>query len=494
MKLNLKITIIGLLISLLASILRLWNLNALPIFADEAIYVRWSQVMRAESTLRFLPLSDGKQPLFMWATIPFLKLVSDPLLAGRALSVLAGLGSVIGIGLASYFLFFNIRLSLLAALLAATLPYLVFFDRMALADSLLAMFLVWTFNFSYLSFIHRRLDLAMFAGFALGFAWLTKSPAIFAFGLLPLNFLLVKPHPRHLAYLLTTYVIAFGMYNILRLGPEFHMIALRNADYTFPFAEILTHPLDPLISHLKDSFLFLAYFLTPLGLLAAISGILAGGRSHWQSRLVLAAWWLGPTLTQSAIARAFTARYLLFTIPFAILLIAHALEHIGQRTQKHFLSIAAAGLIVIPALAMDYLAVTRPESLPLPRIERSGYLEDWTAGYGLRDISQRLRQYSTAGPVLVGSEGYFGTPFDALKLYSNDLSSIRIIGVGVWIDSVSDKLKSALSDNQVFLVVNSTRLHADPDQLRLRLISSYPKAYKPDGTREYLLFFQVLPK
>ncbi|KKU03474.1 MAG: hypothetical protein UX05_C0001G0103 [Candidatus Amesbacteria bacterium GW2011_GWC2_45_19] len=412
---------------------------------------------------------------------------------------LAGLGTVIGIGLASYFLFSNIRLSILTTLLAAVLPYLVFFDRMALADSLLAMFLVWTFNFSYLSFIHRRLDLAMFAGFALGFAWLTKSPAIFAFFLLPLNFLFI---PKYSAknilissfYFLVSVAIAFGMYNILRLGPEFHQIALRNADYVFPLAEILRHLLDPLLPHLKDSFLFFAYFLTPLGLLAAITGILAGGRSRWRTRLVLAAWWLGPVLVQSAIARAFTARYLLFTVPFAAILIGHALEHIGQRTQKHFLSMAAAGLIILPALAMDYLAVARPESLPLPRIERSGYLEDWTAGYGLRDVAQRLRQYAAAGPVLVGSEGFFGTPFNALQLYLNDVSNVRVIGVGVWIDSVHEKLKNSLADNQVFLVVNSTRLHADPDQIGLKLIVSYPKAYRPDGTREYLLFFQVLSK
>ena len=36
---------------------------------------------------------------------PFLKYISDPLLAGRALSALAGLGTVMGIGLASFFLF-----------------------------------------------------------------------------------------------------------------------------------------------------------------------------------------------------------------------------------------------------------------------------------------------------------------------------------------------------------------------------------------------------
>ena len=95
---------------------------------------------------------------------------------------------------------------------------------------------------------------------------------------------------------------------------------------------------------------------------------------------------------------------------------------------------------------------------------------------------------------MVGSEGFFGTPFNALQLYLNDVSNVRVIGVGVWIDSVHEKLKNSLADNQVFLVVNSTRLHADPDQIGLKLIVSYPKAYRPDGTREYLLFFQVLSK
>ena len=79
-----------LILSVLYLILRLPNLTLQPIFADEAIYIRWAQVMRAESTLRFLPLSDGKTPFFMWAMIPLFKFFHDPLLAGRFLSVISG--------------------------------------------------------------------------------------------------------------------------------------------------------------------------------------------------------------------------------------------------------------------------------------------------------------------------------------------------------------------------------------------------------------------
>jgi len=72
---------------------RLINLDTIPVFADEAIYIRWAQIMKNEPTLRFLPLSDGKQPLFMWLIIPFLKFVSDPVIAGRLTSVAAGFGT-----------------------------------------------------------------------------------------------------------------------------------------------------------------------------------------------------------------------------------------------------------------------------------------------------------------------------------------------------------------------------------------------------------------
>jgi len=78
-------------------LLRLPNLTLQPVFADEAIYVRWAQVMRAEPTMRFLPLSDGKTPLFMWTMIPFLKIFNDPLFAGRFLSVISGFATLLGV-------------------------------------------------------------------------------------------------------------------------------------------------------------------------------------------------------------------------------------------------------------------------------------------------------------------------------------------------------------------------------------------------------------
>src|SRR3990167_4061230 len=92
-----KWTGLGLLAILLFGFaIRIVNLTILPVFVDEAIYVRWAQVMANEPTLRFLPLSDGKQPLYMWVLMFVIKYFSDPLFIGRLLSVATGVGTALG--------------------------------------------------------------------------------------------------------------------------------------------------------------------------------------------------------------------------------------------------------------------------------------------------------------------------------------------------------------------------------------------------------------
>lgn len=437
----------------------------------------------------------------MWVVIPFLKFVTDPLLAGRLVSAFAGLATVIGVGFTSFLLFRNLRQSVSAGLIWAVLPYAVFFDRMALADSMLVMFMVWAFAFTLLALRYGRWDMSMIAGFFLGFAWLTKSPAIISFMLLPLLLLFVgegKLNRKNilvsLGLLATTYTIAFSMYNILRLGPEFHMIAIRNNDYVHPISEVLKHPTDPLIPHLKDSVDFYFYLLTPLGLGLAVLGLIEGGLKHWRQRLVLAIWWLAPIFALSFIAKTLTARYLLFTVPFSVILASHALWHFGDRTKKHFLTFTALGLLLLLSVGFDYLLITSPEQVPLPRVERAGYLEEWTSGYGLKETSDSIRQAAMSGPVVVGAEGFFGTPFSALQMYLNDVKNVRVVGMGLGISSISPDLTNALRDNQVFFVANSSRMEATPEQLNIDLLSAYPKAVAPDGSREYLIFGKVKPQ
>ncbi|MCX6792160.1 MAG: hypothetical protein NT149_03940 [Candidatus Gottesmanbacteria bacterium] len=77
-------------LAVLFFVTRLTNLTKLPIFTDEAIYIRWSQIGSRDPNWRFISLVDGKQPLFTWIMMVFLRFIRDPLVAGRLVSVLAG--------------------------------------------------------------------------------------------------------------------------------------------------------------------------------------------------------------------------------------------------------------------------------------------------------------------------------------------------------------------------------------------------------------------
>lgn len=474
--------------------IRIFNLLSLPIFADEAIYVRWAQVMRAEATLRFLPLSDGKQPLFMWVMIPFLKLISDPLFAGRLTSVFSGVGTIIGIFVASYLLFKSKKSSLIAALIYSIVPYAVFFDRMALADSMLTMFGVWIFTFGILLVQNLRLDVAMILGFVLGGALLTKSPALYFSLLLTTPVVFVKNRKSMLQYLILiipTYLIAYGMYNILRLGPNFGQLAARNMDYVYPISHILSSPLDPFKPFLDRSKEFYWIMGGSALFVSWLLGYILNWKSKFKELVVLTFWFLGPILVSSEFSKTMTARYVFFSIPYFVI-IASTIFLVNFRRSK-ILVYGILCLFIFQSLVYDFKLLKNVTSANLPRSERSGYLEEWTAGQGIKEISEFLKELPKNEKVLVGTEGFFGTLPDGLQIYFNGLTNVNVIGVGLQLEEIPKSLvDSKRFGNRTFLVVNNERLHFKPDSNTLNLVAEYPKATRPDGTIQKLLFFELI--
>ena len=320
--------ILAVLIFIFALGLRVYNLTLLPVFGDEAIYIRWAQVMRADPSLRFLPLSDGKQPLFMWSVIPLFKIFSDPLFAGRAVSVISGVLTSLGVFTLTYLLFRSKKVAIIAMVIHALSPFSIFFDRLALADSMLAAFGVWTLVFAVLTAKSMRLDFAMIAGFALGGALLTKSPGIFFAILLPTSWILsefpktIKSRLSHLVKLvllsLVTLLIGYAMYNILRLGTNFHMIAIRNQDYVYGLRHLFEAPLNPFVSHIKQIFGFF-FLLGPYTLFALFAlGVYSGIKKDLKATIILIVWAFVPILASAEYSKTMTARYVYFSLPFLV--------------------------------------------------------------------------------------------------------------------------------------------------------------------------------
>ena len=458
-------------LSILYFFTRLFALTKIPVFADEAIYIRWSQIIRSVETLRFVPLTDGKQPLYMWLLSVIIEKINDPLFAGRLISVIAGFGSLVGLFLIAKYIA-NYKTALIVSFLYIILPFIFFFDRMALADNLLSMFGIWSLYLSLVVAKTKRLDFSLILGMILGLAWLTKSPAIYFIVLFLITYILInfKKIKFYDIYLMTLpLLIAFCVYNILRLGPQFHMIALRNKDYVHPLSEILKHPLDPLKPHLIDYFNLIFFYIS----LPVFFAFFAKNKYL----LILCCWAFLPVISNSAIAKVFTARYILYCIPPLLIIISLGLENLLKKYKYSFLLF----LFFIPNIILISNLYFRPYQVKLPSIDM-GHLIGWTSGWGIKESSLYLKERSKEVNVIVGTEGYFGTLPDGLQIYTQNTNQLTVFGVGIDIKEIPPKLIDAKNHgDEVYLLFNQSRLDIPQTELdKLTLVSQYPK---PDGDK-----------
>ena len=494
---NKRLFLLFLGVSILYFATRLPNLTSLPVFGDEAIYLRWSQVIKNVETLRFIPLNDGKQPLYMWLVVPLLKFF-PALIAGRLLSIISGyFALLLLIVLFAIYqnyssknkqphLFIleslskNLYTNFIPALIYIFLPFTFFFDRLAVPDNLLSAFGLLSNVLAVLLAKYPRLDLSMILGLALGLAWITKSPAIYFVVLSLLCFALLGNYKK-IYYPFFSIFISYCIYNLLRLGPQFHQIALRNLDYIWPLSEVIKHPFDPLTPHLKDLFsLYLKYISLPI-----ISILFINKKNLSKIFFVLLLSFICPLISSLAMAKVFTGRYILFTLPYLIILLSIGVINLSKLFKNQYIFIF---LFFVPNIFYIYQLSTSPFNTKLPNTE-SGYLSGWTAGWGIEPISKYLINQSKTNNVIAGAEGYFGTLPDGLQIYTDSLPHLTVFGVNNDLVEIPAKLIDARSHgDDVYVIKNSSKNIFTPNALtNLKLISTY---LKPDGSA--ILFYQLL--
>lgn len=488
-----------LLISIIYFSVRLPNLTYQPVFADEAIYIRWAQIMKSEPTLRFLPLSDGKTPLFMWVMMPTFKLIADPLLAGRTLALVTGFATLLGVFTLGL-IFFNKRAALFGAFLIAITPYIIFFDRMALVDTMLSAFVIWSILLALLLVRYKRIDLAMILGYFLGGGLLTKTPGMFNVVTVPLaaltlNFAAkdrVRQVLKTFGLFFLSIAISLGIYNALRLGPGFINLNSRNQDYVRNPLDLLRNPMDPFIPHLRDILEWWPLLLGYPVIIAIVLGIIYGliRKNKYLITILFIA--LVPLIVQMALLRTFTARYLLFSMPPLLLVASFGIDNLLISLKKYgkFLTVLLIFIFMVwPAFFMQKLLYDI-ENAPLPKNERRGYLEDWTAGTGLREIASILDNESKKGLIIIGTEGSFGTLPDGLQIYFDKNTNVAFKPGN---SSLSDDLRSEASKSATFYVANKSRFPVYTEGVEE--IAVYPKALPLDKqyNQDAMLLFKVLP-
>jgi 4-amino-4-deoxy-L-arabinose transferase-like glycosyltransferase len=418
-KKNIKVTdllLIGIII-LAYFFTRTYNLLNLPIFTDEAIYIHWARLAWKDASWRFVSLTDGRQPLQTWGTIPFLKLFADPLFAGRMFGVSSGFLALVGIFCLAYYLYGK-KFAYFATLIYLFNPYYLFYDRMALVDSAVNGFFIWFVFFGLVLVKHPRLDLALIFGLFAGLGTLAKSTVRVFF--IPLAFVpifylkskeFLKQSFNYFFLIGIAGVLSLVVYNVQRLSPFMHFIELKNTTFVKTLPELLSNPFDPLIHNLTT---IPYYFISESNYLLFLFGFVGLILLFLHKRelaVSLTLFFLIPFAGIALMAKVVFPRYLIFlTIPFLL-----GFLYLLKKTEKRLLIL---GIYLIANAYFLFGVVKAPEVLPWPDIDRGQYLEGSSAGHGLREIVDYLEiQNAKNGQLYVFTEGTFGLLPYAMDIY-----------------------------------------------------------------------------
>lgn len=466
---------------------RLINLTLIPIFTDEAIYIRWGQIALQDPVHRFISLEDGKQPMFVWLMLPVLKLISDPLLAGRLVSVASGALALAGLIALSWKLFGE-KIGWLSGFIYIISPFFLLYDRLALYDSLTTALMVWALFLTILMADLLRLDIALLLGMTIGAGFLTKSSAQFALILLPTTLLLfdwkVRERGKRLIKLLGLGIVATllskGIELILRLAPLSHMIGLKDHTFIVTNQEFIAHPFERFFGNLGGLWSWIQSYATYPLMGLFIIGLIYGLKKYRAKTLFLSLWFSVPFFALASFGKVLYPRYLLFMLAsllpvtaIGIGLVLNILDKFfaqltvktwlnkwtkGEREGSYmFLKMVALTYLLIMPLYFSYKIIYDPISAPLPAVDRFQLLDDWPSGYGINEVVDFINQRSKTEKIFVGTEGTFGLTPAALNIYLKDNKNVEVKGYWPVDTSIQELAEIALTGKPTFLLLKDTQ-------------------------------------
>lgn len=473
---------------------RLYNLMSLPLFTDEAIYVRWSQIARYDPAWRFISLTDGKQPSFVWITMTLMKFIEDPLMAGRLVSVGAGFFTLIGMFFLGKEIFKNRWVGIISSALYLIFPMALVYDRMALYDSLVGTFSVWSLYLEVLLIRRVRLDVALLLAMVIGGGVLTKTSAFFSIYLLPFSLVLfdikqkekINRFFKWAALAILAAVLAYGYYSILRLFPLFHIIAEKNSVFVYPLHDWITHPFNFFMgnfSGLNDWYQH--YISLPIIGLVIFSYFIY--LKYTREKVLLAVWFLLPFIALALFGRVLYPRFIFFmalaTLPLAALSLYRFSEVFKNKLTYAFCFL----LFALISLKADYYILTDFKNAPIPRSDLGQYINGWPAGGGIKEMITFLEEQAKQKKIYVATDGTFGSlPTYAVEIYLGDNKNVEKRGIWPLPEELPEDLIKKSKIMPVYFILNQAQIV--PPKWPVKLVAQYQK-----GTKKiYLFIYEVV--
>jgi 4-amino-4-deoxy-L-arabinose transferase-like glycosyltransferase len=468
---------------------RLTNLTLHPIFSDEGIYIHWAKVAWHDASWRFISLTDGKQPLQTWATIPFLKFFPDDmLLAGRLFATLGGFISLSGLFTLLHYLYGK-KTAYWGSFLYILTPYFLFYERLALVDSYVTAGVIWIFFLSILMVRERRLETSLIFGALGGLFLLAKSSVQMFIGLSALAPILIfekkfKSFFRNsLSYFILLglgAVIANLIYNIQRLSPFMHYVAEKNLTFIMSFPEFLETPFKYFFHNLGYVPLYFSWESGFMLTLIALVGLVILAKRDFRLFTYLVLWIVAPYIVVSFFMKVLFPRYIIFFGGLSLIAAASAFHYLSDKWKKILFA-----LFLMSVIYFDYTIIFAPAKIPFPEVDRGQYIEGWPAGWGIKEFMEEVRTESKSKPVIILAEGNFGMASDVLQVFLKREDEGKITVKGYW-PLGEEQLREnipLLEDNKVYVFFS----HEDEFPANWPLVS-YKTLTKPGNKSNFRIF------
>ena len=456
----------------------LYRLTLLPVFADESIYIRWTQLIIDDwQQYLFFPMNDGKTPLLMWLMVPAQFLFTNQLLAGRFIAVLIGLGQILSLGYLVKLLGGKKQTAWLAMFLGSILPFWFFHHRMALTDGLLSLGITGAvIGVTQIVKSKQKSKWVWLTALFLGLALWAKLPAI-----LIIPSLLLYPWLKPLKLdsrikQIGLILIAIGggllLFFSLKLHPVFSQLFARGSDFLYPWKEVVFEGKwrDTVINIPNYISYFGAYLTWAVLLLNLIGQFLPNLKKRRIQHLLLisALLFAGPI---ALLGRVVFPRYLLpvsiFLTTSAALVIQELFE-IAQKQKVAWKKVLLKIILVMMFFNIGvvsgkfiYFSLTNSAQTPFVSSDQEQYLYEWSSGHGIKESVEYIKTAAEDKTVAVATEGSFGTLPDGVLMYFHrqSVDNIYVEGIGYPVKEITAKFNDkALGFDQILLLVNSYRL------------------------------------
>lgn len=414
-------------------VLRLINLTLLPIFNDEAIYLDWGWRETHRVGFLYYSLYDAKQPLLMWIFGIAENIISDPLFAGRFISVLAGFLTLLGIYEISKDIF-DKKVGIIAALFYSVIPLFSFYDRQALMESSVASVGIWAFYFLEKSLSNQNSKkFPILLGAVLGIGFFIKSSTLLfvcsAFFIL-LIYAIFSKKTELINALVISILVFLASISALLINPQFWQTLPTNARYSLTFSELSSFPFQIWAASFIDYAKIVFVYLTPVLLATSLLGIVLILLKKDTKQLLFLTFFTLSLLATVFLTRIPSDRYLVSFLPF--LVIPAALFAFIILKKQRSLGILSVFVITVIPFLLTLLQIFSPAqylltTMPYAPSVNSTYLTGNTSGYGINETIDYLKKASGGRRMIIGIAENTGNPESALIDYFNSSANVQTV-------------------------------------------------------------------